>query len=115
VVSSTLQSIQDNIFTPSCATSGCHDGPIGPGLPAGQDLSSLASSFASLVGVASVQVPSLLRVNPGNANSSYLVQKLEGTAASGSQMPLGGNPLSQTTIDTIRDWINAGAASGGSD
>ncbi|MDH3857529.1 MAG: Ig-like domain-containing protein, partial [Gammaproteobacteria bacterium] len=113
--SSTLQSIQDNVFTPTCASSGCHDGPIGPGLPAGQDLSTLASSFASLVGVASVQVPSLLRVNPGNANSSYLVQKLEGTAASGSQMPLGGNPLSQTTIDTIRDWINAGAASGGSD
>jgi len=114
-VASTLQSIQDTVFTPTCAISGCHDGPVGLGLPAGQDLSSLASSFASLVGVASVQVPSLLRVNPGNANSSYLVQKLEGTAASGSQMPLGGNPLSQATIDTIRDWINAGAASGDSD
>ena len=114
-VSATLQSIQDNVFSPTCATAGCHDGPMGPGLPAGQDLSTLASSFASLVGVASGQVPSLLRVNPGNANDSYLIQKLEGTAASGNRMPLGGNPLSQTTINTIRDWITAGAASGGAD
>ena len=114
-VASTLRSIQDTVFTPTCAISGCHEGPVGQGLPAGQDLSSLASSYASLVGIASVQVPSLLRVNPGDANSSYLVQKLEGTAASGSQMPFGGNPLSQTTIDLIRDWINAGATSGGSD
>jgi len=114
-VSATLQSIQDTVFTPSCATAGCHDGPIGPGLPGGQDLSSLANSFASLVGVASEQVPNLLRVNPGNADDSYLVQKLEGTATSGNQMPLGGNPLSQATIDNIRAWINAGAVSGGAD
>lgn len=114
-VSATLQSIQDNVFSPTCATAGCHDGPMGPGLPAGQDLSSLASSFASLVGVASEQVPGLQRVNPGNANDSYLIQKLEGTAASGSLMPLGGNPLSQDSIDAIRAWINAGAVSGGAD
>lgn len=114
-VAPTLQSIQENVFTPTCATAGCHEGPIGPGLPAGQDLSSVASSFASLVGVESVQQPPLLRVNPGNANDSYLIQKLEGTAASGSQMPLGGTPLSQTTIDAIRAWIDAGADSGGTD
>jgi hypothetical protein len=115
VVTTTLQSIQDSIFTPTCATAGCHEGPIGPGLPAGQDLSSVGSSFASLVNVAAVQEPSLLRVNPGNADNSYLIQKLEGTAATGSQMPLGGNPLSQASIDAIRAWINAGASSGGAD
>jgi len=114
-VSANLQSIQDTVFAPSCASAGCHDGPMGPGLPSGQDLSTLASSFASLVSVTSVQEPTLLRVNPGNANDSYLIQKLEGTATSGSRMPLGGNPLSQTSIDAIRAWINAGAASGGAD
>ena len=114
-ISATLQSIQDNVFTPTCGTVGCHDGPIGPGLPGGQDLSTLASSFASLVNVASEQDPNLLRVNPGNADDSYLVRKLDGTATSGNQMPLGGNPLSQATIDAIRTWIDAGAASGGAD
>ena len=115
VLTTTLQSIQDSIFTPTCATAGCHEGPMGPGLPAGQDLSSVGSSIASLVNVASVQEPNLLRVNPGNANDSYLIQKLEGTAALGSQMPLGGNTLSQASIDVIRAWINGGASSGGAD
>lgn len=111
----TLQSIQDSVFTPSCSSSGCHSGPAGPGLPSGQDLSSVAASFASLVSIPSVQDPNILRVNPGDANNSYLIQKLEGTAASGSQMPLGGSPLSQTTIDAVRGWIDAGASNGGAD
>ena len=114
-VSPSLQSIQDNVFTPSCSSAGCHSGPAGPGLPSGQDLSSLAGSFASLVSVPSVQDPNILRVNPGDASSSYLIHKLEGTAASGSQMPLGGGPLSQATIGAIRDWIDAGATNGSAD
>ncbi len=105
----TLESIQANVFTPTCATSGCHTGPAGLGLPAGQDLSSASASFASLVNVASEQVPSLLRVAPGDATNSYLMQKLKGEATVGGQMPLGGNPLPWPTIDVIRDWINAGA------
>lgn len=111
----TLQSIQDNVFTPSCSSAGCHSGPAGPGLPAGQDLSSVAASFASLVGIPSVQEPGTLRVNPGDAGSSYLIHKLEGTQTSGGRMPLGGNALSQATIAAIRGWIDAGAAIGGAD
>ncbi len=100
---SQFQQIQDTIFTPICTT--CH---IGAGAPQGLRLDA-ANSFAMLVNVSSSEVQSLLRVNPGNPNASYLVQKLEGTAASGSRMPLGGPFLSQTQVDLVRAWIAAGA------
>lgn len=105
-----LDSIQANIFTPACGFGGCHSGPAGPNLPAGMDLSSADASFASLVGVASSQVPALERVTPGDAGASYLTQKLEGTAAGGSRMPQGGSFLEQASIDIIRQWIDEGAA-----
>ncbi len=105
-----LDSIQANVFAVGCAFSGCHSGPAGPGLPQGMDLSSADASFASLVGVTSVQDAPTLRVAPGDADGSYLVRKLEGTAAAGGQMPAGAPPLDQATIDVIRAWIDNGAA-----
>ncbi len=101
----TLQSIQDNVFTPICA--GCHTGPQSAALPSGMDLTSVAHSAASLINVTSVEQPTQKRVLPNDANSSLLIKKLEGT--SGTQMPLGGQPLSQATIDKIRTWITNGA------
>ena len=61
-----------------------------------------------LVGVASSQDAGTQRVSPTDPNNSYLIQKLEGTAASGGQMPPSG-ALQQADIDTIRQWISAGA------
>ena len=78
-------------------------------LPVGLDLSSADASFANLVNVASLQVQSLNRVTPGDADQSYLVQKLEGTAASGTRMPQGGPFLDQASMDVIRQWIDGGA------
>jgi hypothetical protein len=104
----TLLSIQDNVFTPMC--SGCHTGPASDMLPSGLDLTSLSMSFMSLVGVASVQEPAVERVAAGAPDDSYLIHKLEGTAQTGGQMPLFGQPLDQATIDTIRQWITDGAA-----
>jgi hypothetical protein len=72
------------------------------------NLSSAAASHAALVNVASLQVAGD-RVEPGDPDGSYLIHKLEGTAAVGGRMPLGGTPLDQETIDTIRDWILDGA------
>ena len=103
----TLDDLQASLFTPTCATGGCHTGPAGGSLPSGMDLSDADASFASLVGVASIQQPSLSRVAAGDPNNSYLVQKVEGTA--GSRMPLGGAALDQATIDDIRQWIADGA------
>lgn len=106
----TLDSIQANIFGSTCAVSGCHDGG-GAGLPRGMDLSTADASFAALVNVASVQVAGLPRVTPTNADSSYVIDKLEGNQAPGTaQMPPGGPFLDQATIDVIRAWIDNGAA-----
>ncbi len=96
--------IQASVFTPNCATSGCH---AGANPSASLDLE-IANSYMMLVGVASSQVAGLQRVNPTNPDNSYLIQKLEGTASMGGQMPPNG-ALPQADIDTIRQWISAGA------
>ncbi len=97
--------IQANVFSPTCAVTGCH---FGAGAP--QDLRlDAANSYALLVGVASMEQSSVLRVAPGDPNNSYLIQKIEGTAASGQQMPLNAPALPQATIDVIRQWISDGA------
>ena len=104
----TIESIQSKIFSTTCFV-GCHTG-IGPDLPGSMDLSDTDASFNSLVMMASMQVPALSRIMPLNPDASYLIQKLEGTAAVGMQMPRGGPFLDQATIDVIRQWITDGAA-----
>jgi methionine-rich copper-binding protein CopC len=99
-----FQLIQSTIFGPIC--SGCHQGanaPQGLRLDAG-------NSYAMIVNVASAEVPGLLRINPGNPDTSYLVQKIQGSAAVGARMPANGPPyLTQTQIDLVRSWVAAGA------
>jgi hypothetical protein len=104
----TLQSIQDNLFSVTCSNSGCHSGPAGDTLPTGMDLTSANASFASLVGVASLQEAALQRVEAGDPDNSYLIQKLEGTGSM-ERMPFGGPYLDQASIDVIRQWITDGA------
>jgi hypothetical protein len=106
-LSADFGSIQANIFTPICSV--CH---IGGGAPEGLRLDA-ADSFNLLVGVPSTEVPSLLRVKPGDPDNSYIIQKLEGHAAVGAQMPFGcptTQPcLTTSTIAFIRQWITDGA------
>ena len=103
-VTADLQSIQDNVFTPICSK--CH---IGASAPEGLQLDA-AHSYNLLVGVPSVEQPTLLRVKPGDPDNSYMVHKIEGLPGiSGGQMPLGETPLPQATIDAIRQWITNGA------
>jgi len=105
-VQPTLSSIQENVFSTSCALSGCHAGPNpqqGMNLSAGQ-------AHENLVNVRSNERPSLFRVNPGAPDDSYLVHKIEGRSSIvGERMPLGGERLSQEKIDAIRTWIENGA------
>jgi uncharacterized protein involved in high-affinity Fe2+ transport len=108
VVGPTLDEIQAAVFTPTCATSNCHNGANPSG---GLDLRDADTSFAQLVDVPSDDDPMIFRVAPGDPDNSYLVQKIEGTAAQGQQMPPGGAaPLSQAEIDAIRQWITDGAS-----
>jgi len=94
-------------FIATCAFAGCHAG--GPRPPAeGLDLRA-DTAYAHLVNVASSEVPSLMRVTPGDSDNSYLIHKLEGTQTVGSRMPDGGPPLSAAFIASLREWIDAGA------
>jgi len=99
-------SIQANVFTPICTQ--CH---VGANAPQGLRLDA-ANSYGALVGVASSEQPGLLRVKPGDAAASYLIQKLEGNAAVGARMPLGQPALPDATILVIREWITSGASRG---
>jgi hypothetical protein len=103
-LSADFNSIQENIFTPIC--SGCH---VGGGAPEGLRLDA-ADAYNLLVGVPSTEVPSIMRVKPGDPDNSYIIQKLEGHAAVGAQMPFDGPYLSSATIAFIRQWIADGAA-----
>ncbi|MBI4543698.1 MAG: hypothetical protein HY703_00705 [Gemmatimonadetes bacterium] len=101
----TLGSIQALVFSPICTR--CHTGasaPLGLALDPGV-------AHGNLVGVHSVERPDLMRVRPGEPDSSYLLWKLEGRPGiEGSRMPLGSPPLTPEQLAAIRDWIAAGAA-----
>ena len=103
VVSTAFGTIQSDVFTPICAE--CHNAT---GASAGLRLDE-AASFSAIVNVASTEVNTLLRIAPGDPDNSYLVQKIEGTAAVGGRMPLGGPPLPDETIEFIRQWVTDGA------
>ena len=63
--------------------------------------------------VASTELPTMDRIEPGDPDNSYLVHKIQGTQASvggtGERMPLGRPALTQEQIDIIRAWIADGA------
>jgi uncharacterized protein (TIGR03118 family) len=104
----TLATLQSTIFGPRC--SGCHTGG-GASLPSSMNLSSASATAAALIGVNSTERPTLQRVAAGSPSTSYVVDKLEGASTIvGSRMPLGGPFLSQTEIDSVKAWIQAGAA-----
>ncbi len=101
----TLAQLQQTIFGAICTN--CH---TGVNAPRGLRLDSEENSYAFLVSRTADEVPTLMRVNPGKPDDSYLVKKLEGTAdIVGARMPLGGPYLSQEQIDQVRSWIANGA------
>lgn len=105
-LSADFDSIQANVFTPICSV--CHAGATAP---QGLRLDA-AHSYSLLVNIPSTEVPSVLRVKPSDPNNSYIIQKLEGHAAVGAQMPFGETPLPASTIAFIAQWITDGAQSG---
>ena len=105
VTTNTFSQAQIQVFTPSCASVNCHKGSSSQ---YGLDLSN-GLAYANLVNVPSGQVPTLNLVTRGNPNQSYLVQKIEGTADIGDQMPLNGQPLNTDLQQLLRNWIAEGA------
>lgn len=108
------------VFAVSCAGSACHTGEHNEADLGGLD--DLEQGFAALVNVPSVQSNAggeeapLRRVEPGDAEASYLIHKLEGTHleppanGSGLRMPAEAPRLTAEFVARIRAWINAGAA-----
>lgn len=103
----TFSRIQAEIFTPSCAKSGCHDAATASG---GQVLAA-GVSYSQIVNVRSTESSTLDRIEPGDPERSYMIKKLRGDPGiTGSRMPLdrpGGLPQEQ--IDGIIAWVRAGA------
>ncbi len=97
----TFQSIQENVFSPTCAKAGCHievDPPEGLILTSGK-------AYSNLVNVQSNQ-SILNRVEAGDSENSWIIKKLRADGTSG--MPPVGR-ISSAVIDTIAAWINNGA------
>ncbi len=101
----TFTRVQNEIFTPTCAVIGCHDTL---GQQQGQVLAA-GRAYASIVNQASTEMPSLMRVLPGDPSNSYLYRKITGAGITGDRMPQGGPYLNDAQIKLIRDWIRRGA------
>lgn len=114
----TIQGLHKNIFKPTCANSGCHDGNFEP------DFRSIESSYNSLIGrLVTNTDPNrtdiVHRVEPGDADKSMLLHRIN-TFIPGTQgqMPLSLEPDSDWPskklqyLNNIKQWINDGAKDG---
>lgn len=111
----TIQGLHKNIFKPTCANSGCHDGNFEP------DFRSIESTYNSLFSRNATNTDPqntqfVKRVVPGDAAKSMILHRIN-TFIPGTQgkMPLVLDPGSDwpakkvTYIQNITNWINNGA------
>lgn len=112
--------IQDNILTPSCATSGCHASTSDASYTQHNLLLTSATAYENLFNISSknaiAKAAGLVRVKPGDYSNSLLFQKIDcqATAQYGALMPLGGPNLTLGQIEFIKQWIIKGAPKTGS-
>jgi hypothetical protein len=105
-----FQRIQDEILTPNCLGSGCHnarDRVQNLVLEDGQSRQNLVGVTPANFAAASA---GFLRVDPGRPETSFLLTKLQSPRPEfGSRMPLDRPALSAAEIELIRNWILQGA------
>lgn len=99
--------VVNKVLEPSCALVSCHavGAPAINGfvLPPGEE-------WEAIVNVESQNLPGEVLVVPGDADSSYLVLKLEDAfGIYGLPMPPPVGNLPEDQIQIVRDWIDAGA------
>jgi len=100
----TFSSIEENVFRPRCALSGCHGSDT---KEANLDLST-QNAYNNLVNVQSIlSTQGFKRVNPGDSETSFLIKALDGSNP--VKMPLGETPLDASTVAIIAQWIDDGA------
>lgn len=114
LVPAQLSVLQAQVFNGSCLSTGlltCHAGTT----PAAGLALTSTMTFVQTSNADSVQVPSMKLIAPGSRADSYFHRKLIDdpviyTAPGLSYpMPNTGEPLSQCAIDSIGEWIDAGA------
>jgi hypothetical protein len=92
-----------NAYCNNCHTAG--------GAPAQLNLDP-GAAYANTVNVPATELNSMNRIEPGDPDNSYLINKLQNThvsvGGSGSFMPPSGT-LPQATIDLMRTWVTEGA------
>jgi len=109
-----LAGLQDQMFKPTCANSGCHDGTFEP------DFRTLGSTYNTLVNHPVIKNDAAntfsLRVIPGNVFESQLMNRLTVDIDGNSGiMPLTLEPNSdypankEVYLDWVRRWITEGA------
>ncbi len=105
----TLSDVQSLVFTPACATAGCHDSNAAGGL----DLSDEAHSRVGLIDA--MPTNSLAkrsdwrRVVPEDVERSFLMRKIQQPGlGEGAAMPIS-QALAPPYIDLVRRWIERGA------
>ncbi len=109
-----LTAIHADIFIPTCANSGCHDGTFEP------DFRTIGSTYNTLVGKDAIQLDPdnesiIHRVEPFNASSSMLFHRLNTFIPNTSGiMPLESNDSDWDENEEaykarIQAWINNGA------
>jgi len=105
----TLADVQSLVFTPACATAGCHDLNAAGGL----DLSNEAQSRLFLIDVIPVNQlakrSDWRRVVPGDVERSFLLRKVRQPGlGEGAPMPIT-KALADPYVDLLERWIVRGA------
>ncbi len=103
-----------DIFLPTCANSGCHDGSFEPDFRTPQSTYNTTVGHVAIKGRPGEEMN--IRVKPGDASNSMLLFRLEQDLENSSGiMPLSIDPGSDWPeqkgryIEDIKAWINAGA------
>jgi hypothetical protein len=100
-----LSQIEQTTIARGCVFSACHSGASAA---AGLDLKN--GAYEHLVNAKSMQVPSKMRVVPGDPDASYLMEKLTAVKPTvGQRMPPMSDPIPDEELEAIRDWIAGGA------
>jgi len=114
LVYSGLIGLQDQLFSPTCANAGCHDGTFEP------DFRTIGSTYNTLVNHPVIKNDAAntftFRVVPGSVSESQLMNRLTVDIDNNSGiMPLALEPDSdypinkEVYLDWVRRWIDEGA------
>ena len=104
VAEPTLSRDVQPIFTARCATSSCHTAVTHQA----NLVLEAPYTYESIVNRPSLFRPELMRVHPGEPDSSMIALVI-GPNPPITRMPLGRRPLTANQIQTIRNWIARGA------